>query len=73
MEDINNKEIYLTKMSKTFFDKAWFMSHIPEGIDTFIDLLNPLGPFVLVKEALVIFIKVAVFKTWNPQIAPLAK
>ena len=37
MEDIKNKEIYLTKMSKTFFDKAWFMSHIPEGIDTFID------------------------------------
>ena len=37
MEDIKNRNVYLTKMSKTFFDKAWFMSHIPEEIDTFID------------------------------------
>ena len=29
-EQIQNYECYLTKMSKTFFDKAWFMSHLPE-------------------------------------------
>ena len=46
MEDIKNKEIYLTKMSKTFFDKAWFMSHIPEGIDTFIDFGCADGSFM---------------------------
>lgn len=46
MEEIQNKEIYLTKMSKTFFDKAWFMSHIPESINTIIDFGCADGSFI---------------------------
>jgi ribosomal protein L11 methylase PrmA len=46
MEDIKNRNVYLTKMSKTFFDKAWFMSHIPEEIDTFIDFGCADGSFM---------------------------
>lgn len=37
MEKIQNYDCYLTKMSKTFFDKAWFMSHLPENIINIID------------------------------------
>lgn len=32
--EILNYENYLTKMSKTFFDKAWFMSHLPNDLTT---------------------------------------
>ena len=32
--EILNYETYLTKMSKTFFYKAWFMSHLPEEINS---------------------------------------
>lgn len=46
MEEIQNKKVYLTKMSKTFFDKAWFMSHIPEEIDTIIDFGCADGSFM---------------------------
>ena len=37
MNKINDYEIYLTRMSKTFFDKAWFMSHLSENILFIID------------------------------------
>lgn len=46
MENIANTSIYLTKMSKTFFDKAWFMSHLPESIDTIIDFGCADGSFM---------------------------
>lgn len=39
-------ESYLTKMSKTFFDKAWFMSHLSEDIDTIIDFGCADGSFL---------------------------
>ena len=46
MEKIKNYEVYLTKMAKTFFDKAWFMSHLPEDIYTIIDVGCADGSFM---------------------------
>lgn len=46
MEKIKNYEVYLTKMAKTFFDKAWFMSHLTEDIDTIIDFGCADGSFM---------------------------
>ena len=46
MNSIDNYEIYLTRMSKTFFDKAWFMSHLTEDIDTIIDFGCADGSFM---------------------------
>ena len=46
MDKIQNYDCYLTKMSKTFFDKAWFMSHIPEDVDTIIDFGCADGSFL---------------------------
>ncbi len=46
MNKIQNYECYLTKMSKTFFDKAWFMSHLPEDIHTIIDFGCADGSFM---------------------------
>ena len=37
MNKIENYDCYLTRMSKTFFDKAWFMSHLPENILFIVD------------------------------------
>lgn len=37
MNEIKNHDCYLTRMSKTFFDKAWFMSHLPENISFIVD------------------------------------
>lgn len=39
-------DCYLTKMSKTFFDKAWFMSHLPEDIYTVVDVGCADGSFM---------------------------
>ena len=39
-------ETYLTKMSKTFFDKAWFMSHLSEDITTIVDFGCADGSFM---------------------------
>lgn len=44
--NINNYEIYLTKMSKTFFDKAWFMSNLPENVYCIIDFGCADGSFM---------------------------
>lgn len=44
--EIQNYQLYLTKMAKTFFDKAWFMSHLPENIDTIIDFGCADGSFL---------------------------
>jgi len=44
--EICNMETYLTKMSKTFFDKAWFMSHLPEDITTIVDFGCADGSFM---------------------------
>ena len=44
--DIINYNCYLTKMSKTFFDKAWFMSHLPEDICTIVDVGCADGSFM---------------------------
>ena len=44
--EILNYETYLTKMSKTFFDKAWFMSHLPEEINTIVDFGCADGSFL---------------------------
>ena len=46
MIEIKNTDVYLTKMSKTFFDKAWFMSHLPESIYTIIDFGCADGSFM---------------------------
>lgn len=46
MEQIKDYNIYLTKMSKTFFDKAWFISHIPEDITTIVDFGCADGSFL---------------------------
>jgi hypothetical protein len=37
MTDIINKRIYLQRMKKTFMDKSWFMSIVPEEITTIVD------------------------------------
>ena len=37
MNPINDNEVYLARMKKTYMDKAWFMSIIPEDIDTIVD------------------------------------
>lgn len=44
--EICNMETYLTKMSKTFFDKAWFMSHLSEDITTIVDFGCADGSFM---------------------------
>lgn len=44
--EIQNYEAYLTKMSKTFFDKAWFMSHLSEDILYIIDFGCADGSFL---------------------------
>ena len=44
--DIINYNCYLTKMSKTFFDKAWFVSHLPEDICTIVDVGCADGSFM---------------------------
>lgn len=46
MEQINDYDCYLTKMSKTFFDKAWFMSHLSEDILYIIDYGCADGSFI---------------------------
>lgn len=37
MEKINDNEIYLKRMKRTFADKMWFMSLIPDGIKHIVD------------------------------------
>lgn len=44
--NIKDMNTYLTKMSKTFFDKAWFMSHLPDDIYTIIDVGCADGSFI---------------------------
>lgn len=46
MPNIQNYDCYLTKMTKTFFDKAWFMSHLPEDIYTIVDFGCADGSFM---------------------------
>lgn len=46
MENIQNYDIYLTKMSKTFFDKAWFMSHLTDDVKTIVDFGCADGSFM---------------------------
>jgi len=46
MENIQNYDIYLTKMSKTFFDKAWFMSHLSEDVEYIVDFGCADGSFM---------------------------
>jgi len=36
-EQINDSKVYLARMKKTYMDKAWFMSIIPDYIDTIVD------------------------------------
>ena len=44
-ENIANNEIYLSNMSKSFDDKAWFLKYIPKGIDTLVDFGGGTGDF----------------------------
>ena len=46
MNKIQCYDCYLTKMTKTFFDKAWFMSHLPEDIYTIVDVGCADGSFM---------------------------
>ena len=36
-KNIKNNAIYLSRMQKTYLDKSWFMSIIPDEIDTIVD------------------------------------
>lgn len=44
--EIENNNIYLTRMAKTFFDKAWFIAHLPEKINTIVDFGCADGSFM---------------------------
>ena len=43
--DIADPSMYLSNMSKTFADKAWFVNKIPDEIDTFVDFGGGAGEF----------------------------
>ena len=46
MTAIKNETIYLSKMRRTFTDKAWFMSLIPEDVTTIVDFGSADNSFI---------------------------
>ena len=45
-EKIEDNQVYLSRMRKTFVDKAWFMRVLPEDVDTIIDFGCADGSFM---------------------------
>ena len=46
MNKINNENVYLSKMRRTFTDKAWFMSLIPDDVTTIVDFGSADNSFI---------------------------
>lgn len=44
-ESISNNDTYLSNMSKSFDDKAWFLKYIPDSITTIVDFGGSTGDF----------------------------
>lgn len=42
---INNRNIYLNLMRRSFYDKAWFIKNLPPDVDTIIDFGGGSGEF----------------------------
>lgn len=42
---IDNRELYLKLMSKSFYDKAWFLKNLPDDVETIVDFGGGAGEF----------------------------